>query len=272
MTLQGTNTYLVGTGPSRILIDAGQGVPEYGEYLAKVLKETGVTISDIILTHRHHDHVDGIPQVLSLQPSAGPVKLWKKLTDSDTQPPHAYADIPESHVFSTTGATLSVLHTPGHCDDHICLYLPEEDVLFSGDSVLGQGTTVFESLGEYLRSLQKTIDAFPDAKKIYPAHGPVLPQGVPVLRKYIGHRLEREKQIVEAMGAIAASAESVGPVTALDIVKVVYQGYPEALWPFAAHGVRQHLQKLEEEEKVISKNTVDGDEGWLLAEKVKGHL
>ncbi|KAJ3211328.1 Beta-lactamase-like protein 2 [Dinochytrium kinnereticum] len=235
MTLQGTNTYLVGTGPERILIDAGEGVPKYGDYLKPILQSLNVTITDIILTHRHHDHINGIPQVLSLQ-SRDPalVNLWKKMTPRDDEScEFKFKDIPDNHVFSTQGATLRTLYTPGHCDDHVVLFLEEENVLFSGDSVLGQGTTVFESLGEYMRSLQRTLDTFPSTSQIYPAHGPVLKEGPAVIQKYIQHRQDREAQILDAVNSLSASQK---PVTSLDIVKVVYKGYPEAVWPYAEHG------------------------------------
>ncbi|KAJ3106139.1 hypothetical protein HDU97_006956 [Phlyctochytrium planicorne] len=259
MTLQGTNTYLIGTGRERILIDAAQGIPAYGSCLETVLKENNCIITDILLTHRHHDHIDGIPQVSSLL-SSSPC-LWKWTTARDEDSDYKYNQLPNHHEFKIDGATLKILHTPGHSDDHIVAYLVEENLLFSGDSVLGQGTAVFEGLGEYMRSLALTRDAFPDAKKILPAHGPVLEDGVAVIDKYISHRVAREKQIFDALASFMSGQWS--PVTSMDIVKLVYKDYPQELWPFAEHGVLQHLDKLLEEKRV-SVVEENGEKRWTV--------
>ncbi|KAI8852688.1 beta-lactamase-like protein [Chytridium lagenaria] len=258
MTLQGTNTYLVGTGRRRLLIDTGEGVPTYTPLLQKVLADEQAIITDIILTHRHHDHINGIPQVQGVTPT--PITLWKRLTERDVDPPYEYTDIKDGKEFCVEGATLKTLYTPGHCDDHVVAYLVEDNVLFSGDEVLGQGTTVFESLKLYLTSLQRTLDAFPSLSTIYPAHGPVLQNGDDVIKGYIKHRLEREEQIIEAL------EEGVG--SAMDVVKRVYKGYPEALWPFAEYGVRQHLEKLVEDGRVVGVE-LNGEEGWMTTTKKK---
>ncbi len=116
--------------------------------------------------------------------------------------------------------------------------------MFSGDNVLGVGTTVIPNqhgdLGQYLDSLARLLALAP--RRIYPAHGPLIEDGVAKLREYIAHRHERERQI---LAALAQGAARVG-----EIVKVVYAAYPEALHAAAAQSTAQHLRELAREGRV----------------------
>ncbi|CAI9720904.1 Hypothetical predicted protein [Octopus vulgaris] len=145
MTLQGTNTYLVGKGDSKILIDAGEeNNSEYISLLQTELKTNKWFISDIIVTHWHGDHVGGVANILQDVQEASSAKVHKfpKL-----QPPESYVGaaplnfIKDKQVFSAGGVSMQAFHTPGHSEDHIILELKEEGVVFSGDNVLGEGTT-----------------------------------------------------------------------------------------------------------------------------------
>lgn len=130
-TLQGTNTYVVGTGASRILIDSGEGIAEYLPVLQKALADNKVEqITDILITHHHYDHVGGIEAVEQLFPS---VIVRKMVFDEETtcckQPnpikPFKYELLSDGEVITTEGATLRVLHTPGHTPDHLMFFLEE---------------------------------------------------------------------------------------------------------------------------------------------------
>ena len=105
------------------------------------------------------------------------------------------------YVVRTEGATLRALHTPGHAEDHLCFVLEEEGSLFSGDNVLGVGTTVIPAEGgdllDYMRSLERLTGEVRTA--IYPAHGPKIEDGPGKLSEYIEHRQEREREIVAAL-------------------------------------------------------------------------
>ena len=92
------------------------------------------------------------------------------------------------------GASLRVLGTPGHADDHASLRLKEEGSLFTGDTVLGAGTAVFNDLGKYLASLERMLSHAPDV--LYPGHGPhVAAGGTRTLGEYIGHRRKRVDEV-----------------------------------------------------------------------------
>ncbi|KAH8590917.1 putative metallo-beta-lactamase domain protein [Bisporella sp. PMI_857] len=244
-TLQGTNTYLVGTGPSRVLIDTGEGKPSWLSALKRVLAAENATVSTCILTHWHHDHILGVPQLLAHIPSA----TVYKHTPSEDQ-----LAISDGQTFSAEGATLRAIHSPGHTQDHMSLLLEEEDAVFTGDNVLGHGTAVFEDLSTYISSLQKLHPVF--RGRAYPGHGAVLEDGPSKILEYISHRKMREDQVVQVLrssrktGPEASSAE-LEEWTSMEIVKVVYANVPEELHLPANGGVVQILRKLEGEGKVV---------------------
>lgn len=234
----GTNTYLVGTGRRRILLDTGSGAEAYPDVLARALDRAGCDgIQEIVLTHGHPDHLGGVAQV---QARFGPLRV-SKLPGVDDPPGLAVQALAEGSVVRTEGATLRGVHTPGHATDHLCFVLEEEQALFSGDNVLGVGTTVIPSHGgdllEYMRSLGRMLALVP--RRIYPAHGPVVTDGCAKIRHYIAHRDAREKQILVALAA--------GDAPVATLVKRIYTDVPEVLHAVAAHSVAAHLGKLERE-------------------------
>ncbi|KAL1742622.1 beta-lactamase-like protein [Schizophyllum fasciatum] len=251
-TLQGTNTYLIGTSNPYVLLDTGEGLAEYINVLESALKDTArpanpakPDVSDIILSHWHHDHVAGLPSLPSIL-AALPIDSY---TPSPTG--EAIYDLSEGQSLSTDdgSCTLQVLSTPGHTTDSIALYLAQDGALFSADSVLGQGTAVFEDLSAYLASLRKMLDfcATGDGAAytvLYPGHGPVVKDGCGTIETYIKHRLEREAQIVVVLQDGDALASG-GTVSTRDVVSVIYKDYPRDLWEPAAYSVNLHLRKLE---------------------------
>jgi glyoxylase-like metal-dependent hydrolase (beta-lactamase superfamily II) len=150
------------------------------------------------------------------------------------------------------------------------LYIPEDQALYTADTVLGQGTAVFEDLAAYMASLQKMLDfgnpTFSEGPRrytlLYPGHGPVISDGQAVIRTYIEHRLERENQIIQVL---QSSPPQDGPVrwTTWTIVSKIYAAYPESLWLPAAHIVELHLRKLEKEGRVKRLGGEGTDEEWV---------
>jgi endoribonuclease LACTB2 len=236
----GTNTYLIGRGRRRLLLDPGEGRESYLPVLERALERAGCEgLEAIVLTHGHVDHIGGVRSVLD---RFGELPVWKlPWPEMDAPYDLRLQPLADGARVATEGATLRAVHTPGHAPDHLCFVLEEEGSLFSGDNVLGVGTTVIPlhsgDLGDYMASLERMLAEAP--ARIYPAHGPAIPDGVGKIREYIEHRRVREAEILAALGP--------APRSVLEIVADVYAAYPVSLHAAAAQSVAHHLRKLERE-------------------------
>jgi glyoxylase-like metal-dependent hydrolase (beta-lactamase superfamily II) len=237
----GTNTYVIGTGLERLLLDTGQGVDGYLPLLEKSIADVAgaIGLSGIVITHHHIDHVGGLRVLLE---RFGPLPVYgMKLDARDAG--DGLVRVGDGDVVRTEGATLRALWTPGHASDHLCFYLEEERALFTGDVVLGAGTTVIPrdgDLGDYLDSLRRLLAL--ELTVIYPAHGPAIHQPHAKIREYLAHRQLRETQIEEALAQ--------GERTVAEIVSALYTDVPAYLHPAAAMSVEAHLRKLSKEGRV----------------------
>lgn len=164
-----------------------------------MLNNENATISDIILTHYHYDHIGGVKNVLECLDNVNgswtrflificvcnqillfiECKIWKhpRSDEEDSYPEFLNGlklyPLTNGQIFCTDGVKeLKVLHTPGHTTDHCILFIPETKELFSGDCVLGEGSAVFEDLYTYMKSLNLILNQSPSI--IYPAHGNIL--------------------------------------------------------------------------------------------------
>jgi len=250
MTLQGTNTYVVGKGKDRLLIDTGDGKqPEYFLNLKKSLNFDRFGLSGIILTHWHHDHVGGVAEALKSCHKGAKVYKFPRQEDELALPSGVeVTPIQDQQVFEVDGATLTAIHTPGHTTDHVILHLKEENAVFSGDCILGEGTAVFEDLHDYMLSLNKILEI--DPKVIYPGHGQFIKDPREKIEYYIHHRNERERQILQCLQDDKTSAG----LTPMDLVKKIYTDTPESLYVAAGKNVSHHLQKLCKEGKACEKD------------------
>ncbi|RHY31045.1 hypothetical protein DYB32_006224 [Aphanomyces invadans] len=268
MTLQGTNTYIVGTGKQRVLIDTGDGSKAYMDLLVATMRRFDIDgFSDILLTHGHFDHVGGCWALQTAFPNA---KMWKLLTYSSTgtasvcecsahvsntfvQDQFLMQDLHvlcvSNKTIQTEGASIGVLRTPGHTNDHVCFTLYDDATnlvaIFTGDCILGEGTCTFQNLTEYMESLELLKSQAPTT--LYPGHGPVLSNAMDAIEMYIAHRRKREVEIL----AYLSSLENGAMATPAQIVATLYPGLPFFLTIPAKRNVQLHLNKLEMERRVV---------------------
>ncbi|KAK2814675.1 hypothetical protein FQN49_008111 [Arthroderma sp. PD_2] len=247
-TLQGTNTYLLGRGPTRLLIDTGEGKPSWSSALQQTLTSERATVSHALLTHWHHDHVGGVRDLRGICPG---VQVYKHNPEKG----EGQSGIEDGQVFSVVGATVRALHTPGHTRDHIAFLMEEEEAMFTGDNVLGHGTTVFEELKTYMVSLEKMGSRASANARGYPGHGAVIENCKSKIAEYIRHRQQREDEILRVLKYGSLDSSKPGDTkpsgwTPIELVKVIYADVPESLHLPASHGVIQVLGKLEDEGKV----------------------
>jgi glyoxylase-like metal-dependent hydrolase (beta-lactamase superfamily II) len=239
MTLDGTNTYLVGAPGSgqAVLVDPG---PDDAGHLAAV--EQALATRDarcvaVLVTHHHGDHAEAaLPwgghfdaQVAAATPAvAGPTG---RVLEAGERLPLA-------------GTTIGVVPTPGHTRDHLAFRL-ESGAVLVGDHVLGRGTSVVThpegDVVAYLESLRRIHDLGPSA--LYCGHGPELTEDPgAVLDFYLAHRAYREHQLLAALGD--------APQTVDQLVAVVYAAVPRELWLAAAQSTEATLAKLRAEGRV----------------------
>ncbi|HKD87300.1 MAG TPA: MBL fold metallo-hydrolase [Streptosporangiaceae bacterium] len=235
MTLDGTNTWLVAEPGSAtvIVIDPGPDDENHLQRIRTVVTERGQRVAGIVLTHRHIDHSAGAPRLAEL--TGASVRA--------VDPAHRFGSegLAEGDVVDSSGCELRVIATPGHTDDSVCLHLPADNVVLTGDTVLGRGTAVIAddgSLGDYLDSLRRLLALTDETglSALLPGHGPLLADPPGVLDFYLTHRAER---LDEVRAAIAA-----GDRTPAEIVPRVYAAVDPALWPFAQSSVRAQLRYL----------------------------
>jgi glyoxylase-like metal-dependent hydrolase (beta-lactamase superfamily II) len=147
------------------------------------------------------------------------------------------------------GVRLRVVPTPGHSADHAVFYDSQSRALFTGDAILGRGTSVIDppdgDMGAYVRSLDQMLELGP--RMLYPGHGPVVDRGEDKVREYLDHRALRERQVLEALGN--------APRSSAEMVPGIHGDTPEHLHAAAARSVLAHLLKLESEGRVAR---VDG--------------
>jgi glyoxylase-like metal-dependent hydrolase (beta-lactamase superfamily II) len=229
MTLDGTNTWVLREpGAERsLVIDPG---PEQEEHLRRVASVAG-RVALVLLTHGHPDHAEGARRFAELAGSV-PVRAL--------DPAHRLGEegLAEGDVIELDGLELRVMETPGHTPDSLTFWLPADEAVLTGDTVLGRGTTVVHRLGDYLTSLDRLRAMAEGTRVILPGHGDRLDDPVGALDYYIGHRRERLQQVEDALAA--------GDRTAREVVERVYADVDRVLWPVAEASVRAQLDYLAE--------------------------
>ena len=246
-TFHGTGTYIIGQGDVAV-IDPG---PDLAEHVDAILNAiSGETISHILVTHTHRDHSPACkllkqicdapsyafgPHGAGRADDAAPVEEGG---DLDFSPDITVAD---GNVIQGQGWSMECVHTPGHTSNHLCFQLRESRTLFSGDHVMGWSTSVIVppdgDMGQYLSSLEKLLER--DDEIYWPTHGPAVNDPKTLVRAFIEHRRERERQILNCLRS--------GIETIFEMVPKMYPDLPERMYPAAARSTLAaliHLQQL----------------------------
>lgn len=210
MTLEGTNTFVVGRDPAYV-IDPGPAEAEHVEAIVAEASGRG-GLGGVLLTHSHGDHSDAVPML---------------------DAPLIWGD------GATEAGPFTALPTPGHTRDHVCFLL--DRVLFSGDLILGEGSSIVPpdggSMASYLDSLRRVGEL--DLELVCPGHGPYVIDPAAKIAEYVEHRLDRERKLVAALEA--------GERSRAGLLDAAWDDVPAELRWAAAEAMQAHLDKLEQE-------------------------
>jgi glyoxylase-like metal-dependent hydrolase (beta-lactamase superfamily II) len=234
MTLEGTNTYVVGSNPAYV-IDPGPAKKSHLDAVRAVAEDRG-GIAGVLLTHSHADHSAGVPML-------GAPLLFGEVGagDETSGDPGAEGPSAASGVAIEPGRVgpFEALPTPGHATDHVCLLLGE--VGFCGDLVLGRGSSFVPpdggSLAAYLDSLERVRAA--ELELLCPGHGPYIEDPDTRVNEYLEHRLMRERRLLAELER--------GERSRARLLALVWDDVSPVLRPAAAVVMQAHLEKLDAE-------------------------
>jgi len=251
-TYTGTGVYIIGD-KNVAVIDPGPTTDKHVAAIHKALE--GRTVTHVFVTHHHIDHspfaaplakahgckVYGFGKQ-NLTPEGGEVRL--EAGDDLSFTP----DVEIRDGFSQIGDgwTLEAIHTPGHTSNHMCYALLEENILFSGDHIMGWSTSVVSppdgDMGDYINSLKRVLAR--NFERIWPTHGTCIDDAQTFVQAYIDHRYHREAQILDCIKN--------GTSQIFDMLPIMYANIDKRLYPAAAHSVLSHLIHMEQTGSVKS--------------------
>lgn len=217
----GTNTWIVEAGPVVAVVDPG---PDDDNHLAAINKRlAGATVGVVLVTHSHPDHLPLAERLA--EPHHAAVRRFPELGDGD--------------VVRVGTLNLTALYTPGHSGDHLCFWLAGSRAMFTGDLILGRGSSMVTypegDVAAYLRSLDKIAALEPLV--LYPGHWEPVTDAMAKIDEYRTHRLEREAQVLAEVRR--------GAGRATELTRRVYGAdLDEQLVVAAQMTLRAHLRKL----------------------------
>lgn len=216
----GTNTWIIYAGPVLAVIDPGPDDDRHLEALNKRIADA--TVGVVLVTHGHPDHLP--------------------LAERFAAPHHAsvrrYPDLDDGDILRVGNLNITALYTPGHAGDHLAFLLAEDGAVFTGDLILGQGSSMVTypegDVAAYLRSLDRLADLQP--RILFPGHWDPVTNAMGKIDEYRKHRLEREAQVLAEVKR--------GGGTAADLTRRVYGDLDDKLLVAAEMTLRAHLRKL----------------------------
>jgi glyoxylase-like metal-dependent hydrolase (beta-lactamase superfamily II) len=202
------------------VIDPG---PDDDSHLAAINKRIGgATVGVVLVTHSHPDHLP-LAERLAAEHHAS-VKRYPELGDED--------------VVRVGTLNVTALHTPGHSADHLCFWLAADGAVFTGDLILGRGSSMVTypegDVAAYLHSLDRLASTRP--RQLFPGHWDPVEDAMGKIEEYRVHRLEREAQVLAEVRR--------GKGTAIELTRRVYGDLDEQLMTAAEMTMRAHLRKL----------------------------
>jgi glyoxylase-like metal-dependent hydrolase (beta-lactamase superfamily II) len=224
----GTNTWILEGDPVAIVIDPG---PDDDAHLAAIERKLGgAAVGAVLVTHSHSDHLP----------------LAARLAERHRARVLRHPDLADGDLVQAGKVRLRALHTPGHASDHLCFLQEEERAVFTGDLVLGRGSTMIThpdgDMAAYFRSLERLLELRPTI--LFPGHWDPVEDAMAKLTEYREHRLDRERQVLAALAP--------GPADAAELTRRVYAAEVsgEELMRAAEMTLRAHLDKLVDEGRV----------------------
>ncbi|WP_460861888.1 MBL fold metallo-hydrolase [Nocardiopsis coralliicola] len=236
MTLDGTNTWVLREPGSRdvVVVDPGPHEERHLERVARTVQEQGGRVVLTLLTHHHDDHTGGARYFSDL--TGSPVR--------SVSPEFLIGGAPlaDGDVIDAGGLGLRIIAAPGHTADSVCIHLPADGVLLTGDSILGRGTPVIMDgdggLAPYMDTLRRlsALAGEAELRALLPGHGPVLGDPRRAIDGYIAHREERLAQVAAAVAA--------GAATSAEVVAHVYADVDPSVRAAAESSARSQLRYL----------------------------
>lgn len=232
MTLDGTNTWLLGTDRV-VIVDPG---PDDDRHLDAILGAVSGEVSEVVLTHAHPDHAAGAHRLQ--QRCGAPVRALHAAHH------RAHRQLHEGATVIADDMEWAVLLTPGHTADSVCLY--RDDAVLTGDTILGRGTTVVAwpdgNLADYLASLHRLAQL--GDRAVLTGHGPILESIAAAATRYLAHREQRLDQVRAAVGELGNGHDDSVDQLVGAVVQRVYADVDSAVWPAARLSVRAQIEYL----------------------------